>query len=982
MSRALGSREITPAPRFTLNPLALLRFISRRMRSTPGLLLAVWAGFTLTTAIITAVPIYAESAGYRILLAALAERARSQTDALPPFAIVYKFGGASDRPVTYAQYGAADGLASDLPGAGIALPAPPSIRYVGTEKVRVGFPESRGREILFARIGMLTGIEGQIQIVQGILPQPVSAGGPIDVLVAESTATKQTLLVDDVYRITTTGSGPQIDRLIRVAGIWRATNPEDPYWFNSPATYSDVLFVPEASLRAVADLPDARLIATAAWYTVLDDTQVRSAGVADLSAQITRLTSDMEQILPGTALDRSPNDALTQHGEQVRVLTVTLALFSVPLLGLIGYFAMQIAGMVVQRRTAEIAVLRSRGGSPTQMVGFALGEGLLLALAAVLAGLPLSLLVAHLLLATESFLRFGQVVATAPELLPNSWVYATIAALPTIPAIVVPTIVASGTTIVSFKSARARALQRPFWQRFYLDLLLLVPAFYGLRQLQLTGSIGIPGLSSGTDDPFRNPLLLLAPALLCTALALLALRLLPGILTLAAAIAGRMPGVSIVTALRFLARTPSAYSDPVLLTALTLSLAVFTASMASTLDGHSADRAAYRAGADARLTQIGAPLTSATIAGDIEPDLQRLDTAQGGAQFGSTGEAASTGGTAYLLVPIEEFVRTSGVRAATRVAPSRAEIVMGTASSVDGIFYGVDRTTLTPVIEPAWRADYDPEPLGALMNRLGESQDSVLISARLAETSGLRTGDRFSVALNDLGPTVNVSVVVAGVIGYFPTLYNEGAPFVIGNLDYAIDQQGAQYPYEVWLETAPDIGRTTVASLAAGYGMRAMSATPAALLRLDLLRPERQGLFGLLSVGFVATMLVTVIGFLVTSLQSFQRRVVELGVLRAIGLDSLRLGALLGIEQTVIVGTGAVLGAGLGSVVSALFIPSLQVRQGVYPGTPPFLVRIPWDQIALVYVVAAVLLAATVLVLFGALRRMRIFEAVKLGETV
>jgi putative ABC transport system permease protein len=58
------------------------------------------------------------------------------------------------------------------------------------------------------------------------------------------------------------------------------------------------------------------------------------------------------------------------------------------------------------------------------------------------------------------------------------------------------------------------------------------------------------------------------------------------------------------------------------------------------------------------------------------------------------------------------------------------------------------------------------------------------------------------------------------------------------------------------------------------------------------------------------------------------------------------------------------------------------VRTGQFPDTPPFIVQIAWDQIALIYAIAAGMLAITVCVTLVLMRRMRIFEAVKLGEAV
>jgi putative ABC transport system permease protein len=109
---------------------------------------------------------------------------------------------------------------------------------------------------------------------------------------------------------------------------------------------------------------------------------------------------------------------------------------------------------------------------------------------------------------------------------------------------------------------------------------------------------------------------------------------------------------------------------------------------------------------------------------------------------------------------------------------------------------------------------------------------------------------------------------------------------------------------------------------------------------------------------------------------------VELGVLRAVGLSQRQLIGLLAIEQALVIGAGALIGSLIGTLISELFIPFLQVRLGAFPLTPPFRVIIPWEQVALVYAVAGGLLVGTVLVIFVLLRRMRIFEAVKLGEAV
>jgi putative ABC transport system permease protein len=58
------------------------------------------------------------------------------------------------------------------------------------------------------------------------------------------------------------------------------------------------------------------------------------------------------------------------------------------------------------------------------------------------------------------------------------------------------------------------------------------------------------------------------------------------------------------------------------------------------------------------------------------------------------------------------------------------------------------------------------------------------------------------------------------------------------------------------------------------------------------------------------------------------------------------------------------------------------VRGGKHPQTPPFLVQIAWGQIQIIYLVFGAVLALAVVVMLALLRRMQLFEAIKLGEAI
>ena len=147
-------------------------------------------------------------------------------------------------------------------------------------------------------------------------------------------------------------------------------------------------------------------------------------------------------------------------------------------------------------------------------------------------------------------------------------------------------------------------------------------------------------------------------------------------------------------------------------------------------------------------------------------------------------------------------------------------------------------------------------------------------------------------------------------------------------------------------------------------------------------RPERQGLFGLLSVGFLAAAALTVLGFLVFAVVSFQRRFIELGMLRAIGLSVGQMSAYLAGEQAVLILTGLGIGTLLGFVASVLFIPYFQVGSDKFALVPSFVVQIAWNQLGTIYAIFAIMFVLAVVVLSLLMVRMKIFEAVKMGEAI
>jgi putative ABC transport system permease protein len=501
----------------------------------------------------------------------------------------------------------------------------------------------------------------------------------------------------------------------------------------------------------------------------------------------------------------------------------------------------------------------------------------------------------------------------------------------------------------------------------WLDVLLLIPAGYGLYLLRQQGSIAIGGRVTSSDSIFENPLLFLVPALGIFALALVTLRLLPGVMNTLAWIAAKTNSVGLLMASRYLARNRGLYTAPLLLLVLTLSLVAFTTSLAQTLDDHLRDRTYYQIGADARLIELGS----------APPEETAGPGQEGGATEASDSEQTSI---SWTFVPVAEHLNVPEIKSVARFGEFTGRIQLQGNWGETRII-GIDRLDFPKVA--FWRRDFASARLGDLMNSLAVKRDGVLLPRALMRQSEIIVGDVVQIEVSRYGLRRQMPMTVVGDFNYFPTWYSEDGPLLVANIDYIFEQLGGEFPYDVLVKTVPGTDYEQLRQDLRVYDIQVVDwRSSRDVIEAAQQRPERQGLFGVLSVGFLAAALLTVLGFLLYTLFSFRRRFIELGTLRAIGLSTGQMAALLAWELAFLVLVGIGIGTLLGVWMSDLFIPYLQVGTRAMDLTPPFTVGIVWPAIFRIYALFGLLFVAALAVLVSLLMRMKIFQAIKLGETV
>ncbi len=954
---------------------AIIVVALKRLLAQSGLAAAIVLGLVVSISLIMSIPLYADAVYYQLLQDELKAPEGAGNLRRPPFSYMFRYVGSTYGAMEWEEVNPVDQYLSGPAAMQLGLPHMRTVRHFKTDNVRL-FPAD---DIVYSDItdplewvsfGFVTSIEQEIRIVEGQFPAAAVSGNPdtpVEVLISAEMANEIGVRSGEqfmTFRRSRTEEGTRTIQIpIRVTGVWEPLDPTSEFWFYNPNTFETVLLIPEQTYISRIAPTYENDVYLALWYMIMDGSGVTTQTVRPLLANTRDVEQQTSSLLSNTRLGVSPTDALRRYRAESQLLTVLLYAFSVPIMGLLLAFIGLVVGLSVARQRNEVAVLRSRGATSMQIVGISFLESIVLAGIALVLAVYGSQWVAEVIGSTQTFLNFTNNTDLRLVFNANTWQVGIAAVAITLIAQLLPTIGAARNTIVTYKQEQARTLRPPWWQRSFLDVLLLIPAGYGIYLLQQQGSITAPGAVTG-NTLFENPLLFLVPALGLFALTLVALRFLPYFMQLLAWFVARTRGVGMLLATRHLSRNRGLYTAPMVLLVLTLSLSTFTTTLARTLDHHLVNKIYYKVGADSRLVELG-----------YFPD-------DGGTPGG--GEPASAAETlftpAWTFVPVSEHLRVEEIHGATRLAEFEASIqLQGDWRAVQ--FRGIDRLDFPKVTW--WRDDFAAASLGSLMNSLALDNAGLLMNGAFMRRNTIRVGDTVRVRFIRYGLRGEADMQVVGEMNYFPGWYPEDGPLLVGNLDYVFQTIGGQFPYDVLALTASGTDFEAVQRELYKYDINVLNYHSARqTIAKEQALPQRQGLFGVLSVGFVASAVLTILGFLLYSLFSFRRRFIELGTLRAIGLSSGQMTLFLAWELIFLIGVGIGVGTLLGTNMSRAFIPYLQVGATPEDVVPPFIVDIHWDAVTRIYMLFGLLFVSALIALVISLLRMRIFQAIKLGETV
>lgn len=958
---------------------ALIRFLFRKMWNTRWLTLSTLAGLLVAVAFTTSIPMYADGALKRVV----AQSLRDNSEGLPAGSLLIGYqavGGKTD----WEAFRSADAYIRDEVPERIGFPADASQRSASLRSTEV-VPEdptkvdaSRTRKMTLVAFSEL---QSQSEQVGGVWYQEqAEADGTLQAVMLEEALFRNDLHVGDVLLYPMYGGSNETLR-VKIVGSFKPADPASPYWYQGLDALMNYLFISEPAL--LADLAEKRglPLQTVKWYTAYDLTEIKTSQLAPLSSTLGRIDIEVYKRSKDTHLELSFADMLKEFRRTSIQLQTLLFTLAAPMIAMVFYFITMNSRQALEKQRSDIAVLRSRGASTRQIFLLFLLEGVLLGAVALAVGPLLGWFMAKSIGSANGFLEFVNRKAIPVGFSTDAILAGGAAILVAILAAIIPALVFTRTSIVDYKRKMARTAQTPFWQKWFLDVALVGVAAYGWYLFNERQMVSFKtGMT--TDQLNVQPFLFFVPALSIFAAGLVFLRLFPLLLKLFNMVWKKLLPVPLYLTITQLSRSSKAYYPLMILLILTLGLGVYNASAARTIGLNAEERIMYKYGSDVVVKTVW----------EGTPELSQQVPQQGGGSGGGGGGSGGGGGGGgggqqpqqpqrplpsrinFSEPPFEIFRSLPGVQHAARVLQVKASLTVSGKTAGQGMIMGIDNIDFARV---AWlRKDmYSLNPYTYLA-WLGDVPEGAIISSNIAKKFDLKQGDTIQTVLQDQ----LVEFVIIGITPYWPSEFPDQAPFLVANLDYIYDQAPLM-PYDVWLKMEPDAKTAPIIPALQEKGIE--------LAQIDDMRsemaaqskhPARGGVFGILSLGFLVTVIVSLAGYILYWFFNLSSRIVQIGILRAMGLSRKQLTGMLLLEQIFTAGLSIGLGVGIGKLTSLLFLPFLQTTDNSVRQIPPFRVVFSSIDTMRLTVVVAIMLVIGAGLLIGHIRRLRVHQAVKLGE--
>jgi putative ABC transport system permease protein len=750
---------------------------------------------------------------------------------------------------------------------------------------------------------------------------------------------------------------------IKVVGIFTYKTLDDLYWYTDISKYKNNIFMSQDVLNKSIFVDKKHAMDSASWYFAYDYHEIK---ISNLNSTLTAFRENDSWILQNKINSkRSVDSIIVQTQKKIKQLEITLVVLMIPILAILSFYSFMVSKLKIDFESNEIAVIKSRGGSSLLIFGTYLIESLIISVISLLVGPLLGLYLCKVLGSSNGFLEFVQRSALPLKLSVNTYVFSVAAVIFISLSMLLPALIASQTSIVLYKQKNSRYKKTSFWKKYFLDVALLALSVYGLysykRQQRTLLTSGM-----NASDMVIDPLLFIISVLFIFGCSLLFLRIFPYIVRFIFWIGKKIWNPVFYASFIQVGRATGWEQFTMIFIILALSIGIFNSNSARTINKNMEEKIYYETGADTVVQGHWTNNQPPPIPGKMGPDLRKKEVMY------------------YYEPSFDAYKNLSAAQSVTKVFKDDSSKVYFQGN----MYYDVSIMGIIPneFGKTSWfRSDLLPFHWYQYLNLMTDSPSAVLVSRAFKDKLGAKEGDQISVGWGQANS--NITGTIYAFIDYWPTLNPSKKTnniinpyFIVANLNF-MQEVNLTEPYQVWLKKKPGATLKNISDELTSKKVDIDSITDAAQkIILSKNDPMLQGTNGALTLGFITTMIITVLGFLIYWILSIKKRSLQFGIFRAIGLTSREVVGMIACEQIFITGSSIFAGIGLGNITSKIFVPLFQMVYSSEQQVPPFKVISDLSDYLRLYTIVALMLILCFIIIGRLIFRINISQALKLGE--
>jgi putative ABC transport system permease protein len=957
--------------------MALWTMILRKMANNKWLQLNLWGGLVVCVALFSSMPLYSQAILQRTLIREV-QQVQIQSSQYPGYMRISTTNSSDVMDQKTAKAIAeADKYVRTVP-ARMGLEELSFYQQRFTQKLKVYGADATEKERLTQKttgaIKSLSDMEKRVRLIQGRMPVD-RTDGVIEALVTQDFLFK----VKRPLEAELTAEVPEQEKLrILPVGVIDTDPNADPYLPYRTNDDKDGFLIPFEQFEREFTQGGKVRVASMEWRLALDYTQLKAADTNTFVQADRGLRSYFQGKIGKSEISVPAVKTILAFQEKAAKLnTLLLSLYS-PVMLLLGFYLYMASNLIIQRQKTDISVLRSRGASRRQIMGMYMLENLLLGLTALGVGPFVGVWFTKVLGAANGFLEFVDRSALEVSLSSRAYVTAAIAVGGAILLTLIPAFMATRASIVDQKRQVVQMTKLSFWHKTGLDIILVCLSLYLLYNFH-NRQQDLKRLALDSGALRMDPLLFLMPALFVLGSGLLVLRIYPWVIRLVFWLGRRFWSPASYHTLIQISRSSGQYLTLQVFLIMTVATGLYSANAARTINDNLDSKIQYSAGADIVLTT--------RWESDAIPSWSSVF---GQPPLAGTGDTTSTAAkrVQYKEPPLQPFQNLEGVESIAKVFKKEDARFSTATGNVSGktMLMGLDTQAFGMT---AWmKNDLLQYPINSYLNLIAQDSKSVLISRSLADSAKVKPGDPIRIAWDGINET---TFRVYGIIDYWPSWnplpVSEGsdgtsaAPrLVVGHLS-TIQNRLAVEPYEIWLKLKDGAQEQTVYDQLQSRQVKISGFHDA---KQELLQsrndPFRLAINGILTLGFVISLLISFFGFLVFWILTLSGRTLQYGVLRAMGLSFRQIIGMMVGEQVLTSVAAVLMGAGIGHLVSRLFIPLFELSFATAEQVLPFSIVNRLSDSVQLFGSVGIMLIVGLLILGYRLSQVRIAQALKLGE--